>query len=90
MPRHESVTEEYVAELRAGFLAEAERVEVAPDWYETQKRTAAGTYPYLVAQSRINEGWIRDEIARELEIRVVTGRLGGPINVVGDEKRDET
>ena len=32
MPRHESVTYEYVAELRAGLLAGAERVKAAPNW----------------------------------------------------------
>jgi hypothetical protein len=32
MPRHESVTDDYFAELQAGFLAEAERVKAAPDW----------------------------------------------------------
>jgi hypothetical protein len=83
MPRHESVTDEYVDELRVGFLAQVERVKAAPDWPETQKRMNTGTYPYLVAQGRVDQGWTRDEIARELAVRIVTGRLGGPINVIG-------
>ena len=48
-----------------------------------------GTYPYLVAQSRVDQGWTRDEIARELETRTIFGKMPGPINVIGDEKRDE-
>jgi ribosome-binding protein aMBF1 (putative translation factor) len=89
MPRDESVSDEYVAELQAKFLVEAERVKAARDWAETQKQMVAGTYPYLIAQSRVNEGWTQEEIARELAVRIVTGRLVGPINVIGDEKRDE-
>jgi hypothetical protein len=57
MPRHASVTDEYVAELEAGFLAEAERVKAAPDWPETQKRIVTGTYAYLIAAGRVKEGW---------------------------------
>jgi hypothetical protein len=89
MPRHESVTDDYVAELRAGFLAEAERVKAAPDWDETRKRMVTGTYPYLVATSRVDEGWTREEIARELATRTIFGKMPGPVNVIGDEKRDE-
>ena len=67
MPRHESVTDEYVADFRkGGFLAEAERVEVAPDWPETQKRMVAGTYPYLVAQGRVDQGWTRARSPKSL------------------------
>jgi hypothetical protein len=88
MARHDSVTGEYVAKLWAGFLAEAERVKAAADWAETQRRMVAGTYPYLVAIGRVDEGWPQEETARELAVRITTGRLAGPINVIGDEKRD--
>jgi hypothetical protein len=89
MPRHESVTERFVGELRAGFLAEAERVKDAPDWPETQKRMASGTYAYLVATSRLDEGWTQYDIAQELGIRAGFGKTPGQINLTGDEKRDE-
>jgi hypothetical protein len=90
MPRHESVTDEYVAELQAGFLAEAERVKAAPDWPETRKRMVTGTYAYLVAIRCADEGWTRERIALDLETRKLFGALPGPTNVIGDEKRDET
>jgi hypothetical protein len=32
MPRDESVTDEYVAKLQAGFLAQAERVKAVGSW----------------------------------------------------------
>jgi hypothetical protein len=83
MPRHESVTDEYVDELRAGFLAQAERVKAAPDWPETQKRMNTGTYPYLLAQGRVDQGWTRDEITRELEVRTMFGELPELIEVIG-------
>ena len=67
MTRHESVSDEYVAQLRAGFLTEAELVKSAQDWNETQRRMVDGTHPYLVAIGRANEGWKRDDIARELD-----------------------
>ena len=86
MPRHESVTDEYVAELQAGFLAEAERVKAAPDWPETQRRTIGGTHPYLVATGRVNEGWTQAEIASELATRLTLGRL--TTRVIGSETRE--
>ena len=89
MPRDKSVTDEYVAELRAGFLAGAERVKAAPDWPETQRLMVTYTYPYLVAQGRVGQGWTRDEIERELRVRITTARLTGTINVIGDEKGEE-
>jgi hypothetical protein len=90
MPRDESVTDEYVAELRAGFLAGAERIKDAPDWPETQRLMVTYTYPYLVAQGRVDQGWTREQIAGELAVRITAARLTGTINVIGDEKRDET
>jgi hypothetical protein len=89
MPLHESVTDEYVAGLQAGFLAAAERVNAAPSWPETQKHMVAGTYPHLFAMGRAKEGWTKEKIARELSIRTVTGRLSGPINVIGGEQPEE-
>jgi hypothetical protein len=89
MPRHESVTDDYVAELESGFLAEAERVKAAPDWGETQKRIVTGTYAYRVALDRVKEGWNREDIDRELKIRTASGKLPGPLMVIGgDEKPD--
>jgi hypothetical protein len=89
MSRHESVTDEYVAELRARFLIQAERVYAAPGWPETQRLMVTYTYPLLVAQSRVDQGWTRDQIAEELAVRITTARLTGTITVIGDEKRDE-
>jgi len=86
MPRHESVTDQYVAELQAGFLAEAERVKAAHDWPETQRRMIGGTYPYLAATRRVNEGWARDEIANELAIRLNLGKM--TTRVIGSETRE--
>jgi hypothetical protein len=86
---HESVTDEYLAELQAGFPAEAQRAKSEPDWTETEKRMVTGNYSYLVAITRVEEGWTRDEIARELEARRVFGQLPNPLDVIGDEKRDE-
>jgi hypothetical protein len=85
MPRHESVTDEYVAELQAGFLAEAELVKAAPDWSATQRRTVGGTHPYLVAAARVNEGWTRDDIANELTTRLTLGKM--TTRVIGSETR---
>ncbi len=48
------------------------------------------TYPYSVAIDRIGQGWTRDEIERELKVRITTARLTGTINVIGDEKREGT
>lgn len=83
---HESVTEEFIAELRAGFSREAERVKAAPDWPETQKRTIAGTHPYLTALARVDEGWTRAEIGQELSMRMMLG--GITTKILGSEKRD--
>ena len=85
MPRDESVTDDYLADLRTRFLAEAERVKATPDWDETRKRMVTWTYPYLVAIGRVDEGWTQEEIARELAVRITTGRLAGPINLMGNE-----
>jgi hypothetical protein len=85
MPRDESVTDEYIAELRAGFLARAEWVKAAPDWPETQRRMIAGTYPYLTAAGRVNEGWTHEKIARELKIRTMLGQ--STTEVIGSERR---
>ncbi len=75
MPRHESVTDEYVDGLRAGVGA-------APDRPETLGWVNTGTYPYLVALRHVNQGWTRDKIAEELAVAIVTGRLRGPHHVV--------
>jgi hypothetical protein len=86
MPRHESVTDEYVAELKAKFYDEAERVKTAPDWPETQKRIVTGTHPYLVAMGRVDQGWSREEIATELGIRAGFGKIPNPISVIGNRR----
>jgi hypothetical protein len=72
MPRHESVTDEYVDRLRAGLRSQA----VSPNqgWVNT------GAYPYLVALRQVDQGWSRDRIATDL----VTARLRGPFSVIGD------
>jgi len=71
MPRHKTVTDEYVDGLRAGLRAQV----AAPNqgWVNT------GAYPYLVALRHVDQGWARDEIARELTVAIVTGRLLGLI-----------
>jgi hypothetical protein len=89
MPRHESVTDEYVAELRAGLLVRADRVKAAPDWSETQRLLVTYTDPSIVAQGRVDQGWTREEIAQELAVRITAARLTGTTKVIGDEKRDE-
>jgi hypothetical protein len=89
MSRHESVTDEYVAELRARFLALAERVYAASGWPETQRLMVTYTYPLLVAQTRLDQGWSRDQIAEELAVRITTASLTGNIHVIGDEKRND-
>jgi ribosome-binding protein aMBF1 (putative translation factor) len=89
MPRHESVTNEYVAELKAKYNDEVERVKIASDWPETQKRTVTGTHPYLVALDRVDQGWSREEIATELGIRTGFGEFPGPISVIGNRQIDE-
>ena len=90
MPRHESVTDDYVAELHAGFSAESERVKTATDWAETQKRMVTGTYPYRLALERVEEGWNREEIDRELGIRTFFRELPNPVMVIGGyEKPDK-
>jgi hypothetical protein len=67
MERHESVSEEYIAELEAAFLAKAHWVKSAPDWDETQRRMQSGTYPFVVALKRAEEGWDRSRIESELK-----------------------
>ena len=87
MPRHESISDEYVAELRGGFLSEAEWVKEAPDWPETQGRMFTGTYPYLVAISRVEEGWPREQIDRELQI--MRAFRNAPMKVIGGNDRPD-
>jgi hypothetical protein len=47
------------------------------------------TSPYSSAVGHVDAGWTQEEIARNLAVRITTARLGGTINVIGDEKRDE-
>jgi hypothetical protein len=87
---HESVTAEYIAELNAGFQAEAKRVEeTGLDWPEVQKRMVTGTYAYKTALERVEQGWTRDEIQTELGIRTAFGGAPGPIRVIGNRRIDE-
>lgn len=89
MPRHESVTDEYIEELKDGLKAEAERVRMAPDWQKTQKRMVTGTYAYQTALDRAEQGWTREEIQRELEIRTTFGKLPNQVHVIGNRTIDE-
>jgi hypothetical protein len=89
MPRHESVTDEYIEELNAGLKAEIERVQAASDFAETQKRMITGTNAYRTALDRVEEGWSREEIAQELGIRTGLGKLPNEIRVIGNRKIDE-
>ena len=61
-PRHSTITDAYVAELRSRFSTAAEHVRAAPDWPETQRRMATGTHPYVVAFERIARGWSREDV----------------------------
>jgi hypothetical protein len=76
MPRHETVTDEYVDELEAGLRAPA----AAPN---RQGLVNTGAYPYLVALRHVDQGWTRDEIAKDLTVAIVTGRLRGTFHVIG-------
>ena len=89
MPHHESVTDEYLAELKAGLQAETERVRAGLDWQETQKLTITGTYAYQTALDRVEQGWSREEISRELGIRTAFGKLPNPVRVIGNRRIDE-
>lgn len=89
MPRHESVTDSFVDDLKAEWRREAERVKTAPSWPETQKAMFAGTYAFQVALGRVDEGWSREEIKSELGIRTIFGALPNPINVIGNRRVDE-
>ncbi len=89
MPRHPSITDEYIEELKTGLKSEAERVKAAPDWQETQKRTITGTYAYQTALDRVEQGWTREEIEQELGIRTGFGKLPNPIRVIGNNTIDE-
>jgi len=89
MARHESITEVFIAALNAGFEREAEAVKAAPNWPETQKRLITGTYPYLVALKRAEEGWSRGEIERELSIRTAFAKLASPVQVIGGVRIDQ-
>jgi hypothetical protein len=76
IPRHKTVTDEYVDGLRAGLSAQA----AAPNqgWVDT------GAYSYLVALRHVDQGWTRDKIAEDLTVAIVTGRLR-PFNVIGEK-----
>lgn len=89
MPRHESVTDDYIAELKAGFESRADRVRTAPDWPETQKRMITGTYPYKIALERVNDGWTRQDIQNELGARIAFANVPNPIHIVGNRTIDE-
>ena len=78
MPRHETVTDEYVDGLRASLRAQA----AAPN---RQGLVNTGAYPYLVALRHVDQGWTRDKIAEELAVAIVTGRLRGTFNVIGEQ-----
>jgi hypothetical protein len=89
MPRHESVTDEYVADLNAKLQEAFDRVSKAPNWPETQKRMVTGSYAYLVAIDRVDYGWSREEIESELSARTVFGKMPNAIKVIGNRRVDE-
>lgn len=70
MPRHESITETFIAELETGFMEQAKRVNAAQGWQETQRAMINGTYPYVEALKRADAGWSKDEIEQELAKKV--------------------
>jgi hypothetical protein len=74
MPRHKTVTDEYVDGLRDGLRAQAG----AHNRPATQGWVNTGAYPYLVALRHVDQGWTRDKIAEELAVAIVAGRLLGP------------
>ncbi len=51
MPRHESVTDEFVAELKARFETEAAGVRDAPNWPEAQRRIPIAKVAKIVGWS---------------------------------------
>jgi hypothetical protein len=81
MTFHETVTQEYATELHNRFLTQAEWAKAAPDWRETQRRIIGGVRPYVVAIERADAGWTKEEIERELSVRVTMAHLGVPLNV---------
>jgi hypothetical protein len=89
MPRHESITDEYLAQLNAGFLEAAKRVKTASGWPETQKRIVFGTYGHLTALNRVEEGWTREAIEDELRLRTGFGTLPNPVRVIGNRDIEE-
>jgi len=89
MPRHESVTDEYIEELKASLKAEAERVRTAPDWPETQKRMVTGLNAYQTALDRAEQGWSRAEIENELGVRTLFEKRPNPIRVIGNRTEEE-
>jgi hypothetical protein len=89
MGRDKSITEDFIADLNAGFQKEAERVRAAPTWPETQKRIVTGTQPYLSALARAEEGWTREDIERELAIQTGFGEMPNAFLVIGNRRIDE-
>jgi hypothetical protein len=89
MPRHDTVTDEFVADLQAGFLEEAERVQNASTWPETQKRIVTGTYAFLTAMGRVEQGWTKEEITQELGSRTALGSLPNPLIVIGNRQIED-
>jgi len=89
MPRHESVIDEYIEELKASLKAEAERVRTAPDWPETQKRMVTGLNAYQTALDRAEQGWSRAEIENELGVRTLFEKRPNPIRVIGNRTEEE-
>ena len=88
MPHHESVTDEFIAELDAGFDQAAELVRRAPNWPETQKLMLTGTYPYKVALDRVQQGWSREEIETELGIRTAL-RAAPKLRIIGNRRIED-
>ncbi len=89
MGHDKSITDEFIAELNEGFQKEAERVKAAPTWPETQKRIVTGTHAYLTALARMEEGWSREDIERELAIQTGFGEMPNAFRVIGNRRIDE-
>lgn len=76
MPRHPSVTDQFVADLNVQLQAWVRWVSDASDFQEQQRRIEERTY-LSVALRRVNEGKTQEEITNEMRCMKVTYRLAG-------------
>jgi hypothetical protein len=76
MPRHATVTEEYIAMLTRGFDAALDRTIAAPAYSEEGDREEHSCCFYATALERAEAGWSKEEIECELCPAVVAHKLG--------------